>query len=381
MTGGTPAMTDDTVPAAFTVTDEQREFRDAVRAFLERYSPEADVRRVMESPDGYDAAVWRAMADQLNLQGLVIGEEYGGEGLGYTELALVCEELGAALVPGPYFASAVLAASILVRCTDPAAKARYLPGIATGHTIATVAVTERSGHWDLDSIETRATRVDGGWTLQGAKHYVPDGMLADLVLVLARTDDGVGVFTVDDVTTLSRRPQSTLDGTRRQAVMEFGDVSATRLDVDRGGLESALAAAAAALAAEQVGGAQRCLDQAVGYAKMRHQFGRPIGSFQAIRHACANLMLDIECARGAAQYAAFAADVHPDALPAAASLAKAHCSEVYTRAAAANIQIHGGIGFTWEHPAHLYFKRAASSAMLLGDADHHRRLLADRVGL
>ncbi|HKV22129.1 MAG TPA: acyl-CoA dehydrogenase family protein [Mycobacterium sp.] len=374
-------MADDPVPAAFTVTEEQREFRDAVRAFLERHSPEADVRRVMESPDGYDAGVWRAMADQLNLQGLVIGEEYGGEGLGYTELALVCEELGAALVPGPYFASAVLAASILVRSADPAAKARHLPGIATGHTIATVAVTERSGRWDLDGLETHATRSDGGWTLRGAKHYVPDGMLADLVLVVARTDAGVGVFTVDDVTTLRRRPQSTLDGTRRQAVVELGDVPAARLDVDRDGLESALAAAAAALAAEQVGGAQRCLDQAVGYAKMRHQFGRPIGSFQAIRHALANLMLDVECARGAAQYAAFAADVHPDALPAAAALAKAHCSEVYTRAAAANIQIHGGIGFTWEHPAHLYFKRAASSAMLLGDADHHRRLLADRVGL
>ncbi len=366
---------------AFTHTDEQHEFRSAVRSFLQHHAPEAGVRRVMESADGYDVQVWRAMADQLNLQGLAIPEEYGGEGFGHAELALVLEETGAALLPGPYFTSAVLAASVLLQSSDEDLKKRHLPGIASGRAIGTLALTERSGRWDVEDIETRAEPVADGWVLTGTKHYVPDGIIADLVLVVARTDNGLGVFCVDDLHALERRAQSTLDQTRRQAVINLTATPATRVAASTEDLTRALAFAAAALAAEQVGGAQRCLDQAVGYAKVRHQFGRPIGSFQAIRHRCADLMLEIECARGAAQYAAHAADALPEALPAAAALAKAHCSEVYERAAAANIQLHGGIGFTWEHPAHMYFKRAKSSAQLLGDADHHRRLLADRVGL
>lgn len=366
---------------AFTLTDEQRDFRSSVRSFLQHHCPEAEVRRVMDSADGYEPTVWRAMADQLNLQGLVIPEEYGGEGFGCAELALVLEETGAALLPGPYFTSAVLAANALLHSADEVAKKRYLPGIASGHTIGTVAVTERSGRWDLDGLETRAEPVGDGWALSGTKHYVPDGMIADLVLVVARTDDGPGMFCVDDTQALQRRAQSTLDQTRRQAVIRMTATPATRVSASTADIERALAYSAAGLAAEQVGGAQRCLDHAVSYAKVRHQFGRPIGSFQAIRHRCADLMLEIECARGAVQYAAHSGDVHPESLPAAAALAKAHCSEVYARAAAANIQLHGGIGFTWEHPAHMYFKRAASSAQLLGDADHHRRLLADRVGL
>ena len=366
---------------AFTLTDEQREFRSSVRSVLQQHSPEAEVRRVMESADGYEPTVWRAMADQLNLQGLAIPEEYGGEGFGCTELALVLEEAGAALLPGPFFTSAVLTASVLLHSADEVLKKRYLPGIASGHTIGTVALTERSGRWDLEHIETRAETVADGWVLTGTKHYVPDGLVADLVLVVARTDDGLGVFCVDDAHALQRRAQSTLDQTRRQAVIDLTATPATRVAASTADLNRALARAATGLAAEQVGGAQRCLDQAVSYVKVRHQFGRPIGSFQAIRHRCADLMLEIECARGAVQYAAYAADVAPEVLPAAAALAKAHCSEVYLRAAAANIQLHGGIGFTWEHPAHMYFKRAESSAQLLGDADHHRRLLADRVGL
>lgn len=370
-------MADQSDPMVFTLTDEQREFRAAVRAFLEHYSPESEVRRAMVSTAGYDPVVWRAMAEQLNLQGLAIPEEYGGEGFGYTELALVLEEMGAALLPGPYFASSVLAASVLVLCADEDAKTRHLPGIAGGDTIGTVALTERSGRWDLDSVETRAERIDGGWALYGTKYFVPEGVLADLVLVVARTGAGVGVFRVDDVSTLDRRRQSTLDPTRRQAVIDMVGVPATRVDADGVTLATALAHASAALASEQVGGAQRCLDLAVGYAKVRNQFGRPIGSFQAIRHTCADLMLAIECARGAAQYAAHAADALPDALPAASALAKAHCTEAYQQAAAANIQLHGGIGFTWEHPAHLYYRRAKSGQILFGTPAEHRAALAD----
>ncbi|AKK29521.1 acyl-CoA dehydrogenase family protein [Mycobacterium sp. EPa45] len=376
-------MSADLTASAFTITEEQHEFRSAIRGFLAQHSSEAAIRRAIETDLGYDQATWRAMSDQLKLPGLLIPEEYGGEGFGFGELALVLEEMGAALFTGPYFSSAVLATSVLLDCATETAKSRYLPRIASGHTIATLALTERSGRWDVPSIETRAVGKSGSWTLHGAKFFVPDGASADLVLVVAQTETGIGLFAVDDTTSLSRRTQSGLDPTRRTAVIEFDGTLAARLDdgETEQNLSRGLASAAAGLACEQVGGAQRSLDLAVDYAKVRHQFGRPIGSFQAIRHECANLMLEIECARGAAQYAASAVDVFPDRLLTAAAIAKAYCSDTYLRAAAANIQLHGGIGFTWEHPAHFYYKRAQSSAMLLGDADYHRNLLADRIGL
>jgi alkylation response protein AidB-like acyl-CoA dehydrogenase len=377
-------MTNDSDSTVFTLTDDQREFRSTVRAFLEHHSPESEVRRVMESDSGFDSAIWRAMADQLRLQGLIIPEQYGGEGFGFTELGLVLEEMGGALVPGPYFTSAVLTASVLLCSGDNEACKRYLPGIASGETIATLALTERSGRWDRDGIETTADQDGAAWTLWGAKHYVPDGGIADLVLVVARTASGaVGLFAVENTDDLVRREQSSLDPTRRQAVVEFAGTAATRVGLEDAwpGLGRALSQATAALANEQAGGAQRCLDQAVAYVKVRTQFGRPVGSFQAIRHRCADLMLDIECARGVAQYAVHAIDHFPTEFESAAALAKAYCSDVYARAAAANIQLHGGIGFTWEHPAHMYYKRAKSSAMLLGDAGYHRGLLADRIGV
>ncbi|MDG5485971.1 acyl-CoA dehydrogenase family protein [Mycolicibacterium gadium] len=377
-------MTTDSDSAVFTLTDDQREFRSTVRAFLEHHSPESEVRRVMESAQGFESAIWRAMADQLRLQGLIIPEEYGGEGFGFTELGLVLEEMGRALLPGPYFTSAVLTAAVLLGSDDIEACKRYLPGIASGKTIATLALTERSGRWDRDGIETTADQDGAAWTLRGAKHYVPDGGIADLVIVVARTDsDTIGLFAVENTDDLVRREHSSLDPTRRQAVIEFTGTAATRVGLEDAwpGLSRALSQATAALANEQVGGAQRCLDQAVAYVKVRTQFGRPVGSFQAIRHRCADLMLDIECARGVAQYAVHAIDHFPTEFESAAALAKAYCSDVYARAAAANIQLHGGIGFTWEHPAHMYYKRAKSSAMLLGDPGYHRSLLADSIGV
>lgn len=377
-------MTSDADSTVFTLTDDQREFRSTVRAFLEHHSPESAVRRIMESERGFDSAIWRAMAEQLHLQGLIIPEEYGGEGFGYSELGLVLEEMGAALLPGPYFTSAVLTASVLLCSGDDEACKRYLPGIASGENIATLALAERSGRWDRDGFETRAKKDGAGWALRGTKHYVPDGSIADLILVVARTDSGtVGLYVVENTDNLVRREQSSLDPTRRQAVVEFADTTAIRIGGEDAwpGLRRALSRATAALANEQVGGAQRCLDQAVAYVKVRTQFGRPVGSFQAIRHRCADLMLEIECARGVAQYAVHAVDDFPAESESAAALAKAYCSDVYAHAAAANIQLHGGIGFTWEHPAHMYFKRAKSSAMLLGDAKYHRALLADGIGL
>lgn len=368
----------------FALTEEQHELRRTVRAFLELKSPETEVRRVMESPEGYDRDVWRQMADRLGLQGLAVPEELGGSGFSYAELGVVIEETGRALLPGPFFGSVVLAASVLMCCDDDAAKSRYLPGVASGDTIATLALTEQSGRWDTEGIQTGARRKGSSWILNGTKTFVLDGNIADLVLVAGRTDAGISLFAVDETDRLTRRVLSTLDPTRRQARIDFSDTGAELIGVEGQAwpaLSRALDIAAAGLAVEQVGGAQRCLELAVEYAKTRRQFGRPIGSFQAIRHKCADLMLDIECARGAAQYAVQAAASGADELSAAASLAKAYCSDTYARAAAANIQIHGGIGFTWEHPAHMYFKRAKSSGHLLGDAAYHRRLLADRVGL
>jgi alkylation response protein AidB-like acyl-CoA dehydrogenase len=368
----------------FAPSDEQRELRRIVRSFVDAKGSQSEVRRLMETPEGYEPAVWRQMADQLGLLGLAIPEEFGGQGFTFAEVGIVMEEMGRALLPGPYFASVVLAANTLLHSGDEEAEYRYLPGIASGRTIATLAVTEDSGRWDSDGIQTRACRSGDRWMLDGGKTYVLDGHIADLILVAARTETGLSLFAVDDVGALERRTLSTLDKTRRQARIQFSSTTATLIGRDGAAwptLERVLAFGSAALAAEQVGGAQRCLDMAVEYAKVRRQFGKPIGSFQAIRHKCADVLLDVECARGAANYALHAAAGLTENFPSAAALAKAYCSDVYTHAAAVNIQIHGGIGFTWEHPAHLYFKRAKSSGHLLGDAAFQRGLLADQIGL
>ncbi len=368
----------------FALTDEQHELRRTVRSLLELKSDETQVRRAVETQEGYDAAVWEQMTKQLGLQGLAIPEEFGGLGFGFVELGVVLEETGRALLPGPFFGSVALAGNVLMQCEDREAKSRYVPGIASGDTIATLAFTEQSGRWDPESIRVRAHQQDRRWSLNGTKSFVLDGHIADLILVVAQTDSGLSLFAVEASEQLARRALSTLDPTRRQARIDFVETPAELIGTEGNAwpaLSRALDIATAGLAAEQVGGAQRCLDLAVEYAKTRRQFGKPIGSFQAIRHKCADLMLEVECARGAAQYAVHAAANLADELPAAASLAKAYCSDTYAGAAAANIQIHGGIGFTWEHPAHLYFKRAQSSGHLLGDAAYHRRLLADRIGI
>lgn len=369
---------------SFGFTDEQNELRRVVRSFFEGKADEAQVRRHMESPLGYDPSLWAQMADELGLVGLAIPERFGGQGFTFVELGVVAEELGRALVPSPYFASAVLASSALLGSGDDAARRRYLPGIASGATIASLAVTEESGRWEAGAIRARARETADGWAVDGAKTYVLDGCSADVLFVAAHTDSGLSLFAVDRFESVSRRELSTLDRTRKQSRIEFSATPAWLVGRSGGAeevLRSTLALGCAALAAEQVGGAQRCLEMAVAYAKARRQFGKPIGSFQAIRHKCADIFLDVECARGAAYYAVQAAAQRSPELPAVASLAKACSSEAYARAAAANIQIHGGIGFTWEHPAHLYFKRAHSSGHLLGDASYHRRLLADEIGI
>ena len=369
----------------FAFTEEQDQLREFVRSFLETKSSEEEVRRLMETDEGYDQEVWSQMAEQMGLQALIIPEENGGQGFGYVELIIVLEEMGRSLLCAPFFSSVVLGANTLIHSGDDAAKAAHLPGIASGETIATLALAEESGKWNADGIAMQASGSGDSWTLSGTKMYVLDGNTANLIIVAARTDAGVSLFTVaGDADGLNREALATMDQTRKQSRLTFDNTPATLLGTDGGGwdtLETVLDLAAVGLAAEQVGGAQMCLDMAVEYAKVRVQFGRPIGSFQAIKHKCADMLLEVESAKSAAYYAGWAAGEMNDELPSVASLAKAYCSEAYFHAAAENIQIHGGIGFTWEHPAHLYFKRAKSSELLFGDPTYHRELLAQRIGI
>ncbi|MBV8234382.1 MAG: acyl-CoA/acyl-ACP dehydrogenase [Acidimicrobiia bacterium] len=369
----------------FAFSEEQEELRRTVRAFLEDKSPSAEVRRLMETEEGYDPAVWEQMGSQLGLQGLAIPEEYGGSGYSYVELIVVLEEMGRALLTAPYFATVALAANTILHSGDDAAKKELLPGIASGETIATLAMTEDNGRWDAEGITATAGKSGDGYTIDGHKMFVLDGHTANLIIVAAKTGDSVSLFTVaGDAEGLTRTPLATMDQTRKQARLEFSGTPAKLLGTEGEGwpvLSRVLDLAAVALAAEQVGGAQRCLDMSVDYAKVRVQFGRPIGSFQAIKHKCADMLLEVESAKSAAYYAGWAAAELNDELPTVASLAKAYCSDAYFHAAAENIQIHGGIGFTWEHDAHLYFKRAKSSQLLLGDPTYHRELLAQRIGI
>jgi alkylation response protein AidB-like acyl-CoA dehydrogenase len=368
-------------------TDEQEELRRTMRRFCDDRSPSAEVRRLMASTEGYSPPVWEQMASQLGLQSLTIPERYAGAGLGYVELAIVLEEMGRALLCAPYFATVAMAANALLTADDDDACATYLPSIATGETIATLALAEDAGRWDPDGIHLTAesSGPGSGWLLEGHKSFVVDGAVANLVLVAARSPSGISLFAVDgDARGLSRTPLLTLDQTRKLARLEFARTPA-RLIGGEGdaweGLARSLDLAAIALAAEEVGGAQRCLEMSVEHAKLRYQFGRPIGSFQAIKHRCADMLLQVESARSAALYAAWSAAENSAEVPAAASLSKATCSDAYFYTAAENIQIHGGIGFTWDHDAHLYFKRAKSSQLFLGDTAYHRERLAQRIGV
>jgi alkylation response protein AidB-like acyl-CoA dehydrogenase len=375
----------------FAFSEEQEELRRAVRQFLESKSPETEVRRLMETTEGFDPAVWKQMGQELMLQGLAIPEEYGGQGFTFIELGIVLEEMGRVLLCAPYFSSVVLAAgAILAAGTDDEKKA-LLPGIASGDTIAALAFTEPSGKWDAAGITMEATEnVGGEFKLSGEKMFVIDGFTADLIVVVARTagttgTDGIMFFTVaGDAEGLTRTPLQTMDTTRKQAKLEFDNVVATPLGSTQNGFAAfskLLDQAAVALSNEMMGGAQKVLEMSVEYAKVRVQFGRPIGSFQAIKHKCADMLLEVESGKSAAYYASWAAAEDNEELPVVAALAKAYCSEAYFHAAAENIQIHGGIGFTWEHPAHLYFKRAKSSEIYLGDPTYHRELLAQRIGI
>jgi len=363
--------------------EELDDLREAVRDFLAAKSPETAVRAAMET--GYYPAVWEQMARQLQLPSLALPSDYGGDGFGLTELEVVLEEMGAALLCSPFFGTVVLAAQALLAANDKAACERYLPGIAAGETIATLAVAESSGSWEPAGIATRGERAGDRWALTGKKSFVVDGSIAGLVLVVAQASAGPALFAVQSAAPgFTAEPMTALDPTRPLAALTFDRVPAELIGAEGEGgqlLSQVLDVACVALAAEQAGGARRCLEMSAEYARTRFQFGRAIGTFQGIKHKCADMLARVELAEAATREAARLADEEAAEFPVAAATAHISASRAYLFAAAENIQVHGGIGFTWEHPAHLYFRRAKASELLFGGpAVYHERLLA-RLGI
>jgi len=379
----------------FSFSEDQNELRRTARRFLEAASSEARVRSAMETEQGFDPATWAQLSEELAWTALTIPEEYGGLGLSYLDLHPLMEETGRALLCAPFLSTVGLGANALMIGGSEAQKELYLPGIAAGETRATLALAEANGRMDAAGVETSYVRNGAGYLLSGTKSYVLDGHTADLLIVAARskqnagTDaEGVSLFLVPkDAEGVKRKWLPTMDQTRRLASVELLDVmvsdDALLGDEGRGWrlCEKTLDLARIALSAEQVGAAEMCLEMSVEYAKVRRQFGRPIGSFQAIKHKCADMLMLVESARSAAFYASALAAQGGESLEEAASSAKAYCSDAFFHCAAEMIQIHGGIGFTWEHPAHLYFKRAKASENLFGGPAFHRERVAAQMGL
>jgi len=364
---------------------EHDELRQVVRQFLGERSPSHEVRRLMEAGESRDDQAWSLLAGQLGLTGIAVPERYGGAGYGPVELGIVLEEMGGALLVAPYFATVALAGQLLAASGDEDAMARWLPGIADGSLTGALAVAEDSGSWDLAEVAATAEPAGDRWAVTGTKLFVIDGHTADLLLVVAHAPDGPGVFAIEpDTEGTERERLDSLDLTRAIAAVTLHGAQATRVGAGRDGvawLGEVRDLVLAALAAEQLGGAARCLDMSVDYAKLREQFGRPIGTFQAIKHKCANLLVEVECGRSAVYHASEAvAGGQPDA-PLAAALAYAYCSRAFTRAAKECIQIHGGIGYTWEHDAHLYLRRAKSSELLFDPPARQRARLAELAGI
>lgn len=367
----------------FDLTGDQDELRQVTRAFLDKKSTEADVRRAIDSAAGYDEAAWQQFAEQVGLTGILVPEDNDGLGLGLTDAGVVLEEMGRRLFASPFLSSSVIAVSALRAAGDPAFD-EVLGGIAEGSTIATLASVEASGDWSPTAVAATAVPAGDGWALSGEKAYVLDAETADLFLVTATTPDGAVALFAVDAASAAVEPSETLDLTRSLARVRF-DAATARLVGDAASgasyVADALAAGAAALAAEQVGAARQCLDSAVDYANSRVQFGATIGTFQAVQHRLADMLVEIEAAHSAVYYALWAAQEQVEGWQGHARVAKIIASEALSYAAAESLHLHGGNGFTWEFPEHLYFRRARSSELLLGSPTFHRQQLAIALGL
>src|SRR6266851_2953096 len=374
----------------FAFSEEQEMLRSSTRDFLAKEVSSKVVRKLMEADGAYDEGLWRKISG-LGWTALGIPEQYGGVGT-FLDLIVVIEEAGRALMPGPFFATMGLAVPALIEAGTEAQKKEVLSAIAAGSARATLALTEPSGRWDAGAVTLSAKPSGGGWRLDGVKLFVPDAEAADYMVVAARTrgegEDGISLFLVKGrpagmkVTSLK-----TLDMTRRWSEVRFdgvkleGDALMGQADKAWPPLKRALEWATAALCAEMIGGTQKVLETSTEYAKTRHQFGKPIGIYQAVSHKLADMLVLSESGRSATYYAAWAVEADATDRSLAASMAKAYVSDAYRKVAGDGIQVHGGIGFTWEHDMHLYFKRAKSSEVTLGDATYHRELVAQALDL
>ena len=367
----------------FSFTPEQEEFRNSLRRALEARSPTKEVRRLMATEAGYEREAWKKLNQELGLTAIHIPEAYGGGGFGQADLAIVLEEMGRNLLCAPFLSTALASNAILNAATEEQKKA-LLPALASGEKTATLAISEDSGRNDAAGVAMAATPSGGAWRLEGTKSFVIDGHTADLIVVLARQpgtsgEQGLSFFVVEgSAPSLERRALKTMDETRKLARLTFNSVEARLLGEAgkaAGPLALTMQQAAILLANEMVGGAERLREDALAYVKMRMQFGRAIASFQTTKNKAADMLVDVEMAKSGAYYAAAALDEGDDDLPAVASLVKACAAEAYLQTAIHAVQMHGGIGFTWDNDTHLWFKRAKSSEILFGDANEHRELM------
>ncbi|WP_041454513.1 acyl-CoA dehydrogenase family protein [Pseudoalteromonas translucida] len=378
----------------FSFTEEQKMIRDTAQAFLAEVSSSNAIRSAMDTEQGFDPQIWQRICEEMYWQAIHIPEEYGGMGLGYVDLVVMLEQMGRYLLCSPFFSTVCLASNALIVAGTDEQKQQYLTQICEGSLTATLAYTSKNGQWDATAVQGIVTAQGDDYVLNGTYRYVLDGHTAQLLIVAARSEgsegeQGISLFAIDsDTPGVKRTWLPTMDQTRKQAEIVFDNVrvSSSQLMGEENNawsqLNKVLQLAAIAIAAEQVGGSQQVLDLTVEYTKERVQFGRPIAGFQAVKHQAADMMLRTEVARSAVYYAACVAQealsggLLADELGEAASVAKSYCSEGYFKNAGDALQLHGGVGFTWEYDVHLYFKRAKSSELFLGDAAYHREHVA-----
>jgi alkylation response protein AidB-like acyl-CoA dehydrogenase len=354
----------------FGLSESQQLLKDNARKFFAGECPMEQVRRLMETDTAYDQDLWAKMAEQ-GYTGIIFPEEYGGVGLGTVELVLLMEEAGRALLPGPLYSTVALAGAVVGAVGTAEQKKKYLARICSGEARATLAMLEANASWDLEDVRIQATND----RMSGEKLFVPDAQVADFIVVLARN----GVFVADAKSPgISIHPMKGMDLTRKIYSVRFSNAPVEKLGSATSPAR-ALNVASAALVAEMVGGMQRTLDITVAYAKMRKQFGKPIGMYQAVQHQCADMYLETESARSAVYYAAWALEQNAPDAAMAVSIAKMYASDVARAVGNRGIQVHGGMGFTWENDIHLYYKRAKASETTLGDSTYHRECIARMV--
>jgi alkylation response protein AidB-like acyl-CoA dehydrogenase len=377
----------------FGFNQEQELLRATARKFFENECTSEFVRARMAEPAGVTDDFWKKLAEQGWL-GLIYPEEFDGTGLGFVDLTVLMEEMGRAVMPGPFFSTVLLGGLAIQEAGSAAQKKEWLSKISAGQAKTTLAFTEPNARWDAAGITASAKESGGKFTLTGTKLFVLDAHVADVIVVVARTregkrpEEGLSLFLVPKgAKGLDVKLLPTMDQTRKLCEVTFNDVT-VGADALLGARDNAWAPlsrvldrATVALCAEMCGGAQRVLDMTTDYAKIRMAFGKPIGSYQGVKHRAADMLVEIENAKSLTYYAAWAVDENVPEAPLAASMAKAYVSDAYRRAAGAGIQLHGGIGFTWEHDLHLYFKRAKSSEFTFGDASYHRERVAQLINL